>query len=81
MRRVILQPGEIFSNAHLKRTGAFNAPALAAATDIIEDVRERGDAALRDYTERFDGVRVDDSRWRSIMRSTSLAYASSNVTR
>ena len=62
MRRVILQPGEIFSNAHLKRTGAFNAPALAAATDIIEDVRERGDAALRDYTERFDGVRVEDFR-------------------
>ena len=25
MRRVILQPGETFSNAHLKRTGAFNA--------------------------------------------------------
>lgn len=62
MRRVTLAPGEVFSNAHLKRTGAFNAEALAAATDIIADVRERGDAALRDYTERFDGVRVDDFR-------------------
>ncbi|MBU5406307.1 histidinol dehydrogenase [Paraeggerthella hongkongensis] len=62
MRRVTLVPGEVFSNAHLKRTGAFNAEALAAATDIIADVRERGDAALRDYTERFDGVRVDDFR-------------------
>ncbi len=62
MRRVILQPDEVFSNAHLKRTGAFNAQALATATGIIEDVRERGDAALRDYTERFDGVRVNDLR-------------------
>ena len=62
MRRVILQPGETFSNAHLKRTGAFNAQALAAATDIIEDVRARGDAALREYTERFDGVKVENFR-------------------
>ena len=62
MRRVILQPGETFSNAHLKRTSAFNAPALAAATEIIEQVRERGDAALRECTERFDGVRIEDFR-------------------
>ena len=45
MRRIILQPGEQFTNAHLKRTGAFNAQALTAATAIIEGVRERGDAA------------------------------------
>ena len=32
MRRIILQPGEQFTNAHLKRTGAFNAQALTAAT-------------------------------------------------
>ena len=25
---------------------------------ILKDVRERGDAALFDYTERFDGVRL-----------------------
>ena len=62
MRRVILQPGEVFSNAHLKRQGAFNAQALKAATDIVADVRERGDEALRDYTQRFDGVAVDDFR-------------------
>lgn len=62
MRRVILKAGESFSNEHLKRTSAFNPQALAAATDIIEQVRERGDAALRDYTERFDGVRIEDFR-------------------
>ena len=47
MRRVILKTGEQFSNKHLKRTGAFNAQAMAAATSIIEQVREQGDAALR----------------------------------
>ena len=58
MRRVVLAPGEQFTNADLKRPSAFNAQALAAATDIIEQVRARGDEALREYTERFDGVKV-----------------------
>ena len=58
MRRVILNKGEQFSNKHLKRTGAFNARAMEAATNIIEQVREQGDAALRELTERFDGVAI-----------------------
>lgn len=62
MRRVILEPGEIFSNDHLKRTGAFNAAALSAATDIIEQVRLYGDQALREYTARFDGVEIERFR-------------------
>ncbi|MEI2997899.1 MAG: histidinol dehydrogenase [Senegalimassilia faecalis] len=62
MRRVILKTGEQFSNKHLKRTGAFNAQAMAAATSIIEQVREQGDAALRELTEKFDGVKIDDFR-------------------
>lgn len=62
MRRVILQPGESFTTAHLKRTGAFNATALSAATDIIEQVRERGDEALREFTQRFDGVTTKSFR-------------------
>ncbi|TFH48917.1 MAG: histidinol dehydrogenase, partial [Lysobacterales bacterium] len=41
--------------------------------DIIEDVRQRGDAALLDYTRTFDGLaatsadalRVDDNRMRA----------------
>lgn len=62
MRRIVLKPGEIFSNAHLCRTGAFNASALSAATDIIERVREQGDFALRAFTQKFDGVQVEDFR-------------------
>ena len=62
MRRVILQPTEPFASSFINRTGAFNARALAAATDIIEQVRARGDEALRDLTEKFDGVRPDTFR-------------------
>jgi histidinol dehydrogenase len=29
-------------------------------SQIIEDVRQRGDAALRDYSQRIDGVALDD---------------------
>ena len=62
MRRVILKEGEQFKSSQINRTGAFNAGAIAAATSIIEEVRERGDAALRDFTAKFDGVEVKDFR-------------------
>ena len=62
MRRIVLKPGEPFKQEYLARSGAFNADALRAATSIIEDVRARGDAALREYTEKFDQVRVDAFR-------------------
>ena len=81
MRRVILEPGEVFSNKHLKRTGAFNAAALTAATAIIEDVRERGDAALRDYTERFDGVRLEDFRVPQLAVDEAAAYVDDDTAR
>jgi histidinol dehydrogenase len=35
---------------------------LASVRGIIAAVRTRGDAALRDYTEQFDGCRIDDLR-------------------
>ena len=62
MRRVQLAPGEQFDASYLNRTGAFNAEALVAATQIVDDVRKRGDEALREYTERFDGVRLETFR-------------------
>jgi histidinol dehydrogenase len=34
--------------------------AVTAVRAIIADVRDRGDAAVRELTERFDGCRVDD---------------------
>jgi histidinol dehydrogenase len=44
--------------AALRRPDGFLSPETrAAARRIVEDVRQRGDAALLEYTERFDGVR------------------------
>jgi histidinol dehydrogenase len=62
VKRVILEPNEVFTSAYIDRKGAFNAGALEAATQIVEAVREGGDAALRDYTSRFDGVDIQDFR-------------------
>lgn len=48
------------------RRAALARPKLASRADveesvrgIVTDVRERGDAAVRDYTAQFDGVRLD----------------------
>ncbi len=62
MRRIELAPGEVFEEGMLNRVGAFNADALRAATQIVEDVRTRGDEALRDYTQQFDGVELETFR-------------------
>ena len=62
MRRIILKPGETFSEDRLQRVGAFDARALTAATEIIETVRTQGDAALRAYTKQFDGVEIENFR-------------------
>lgn len=49
--------------ALLRRPGGFLSPEVRdAARRIVEDVRERGDAALLAYTERFDGVRPEPLR-------------------
>ena len=34
----------------------------AAVREILAEVRKRGDAAVREYTERFDGVSIDELR-------------------
>ena len=62
MRRVVLEPGQVFDEALLNRTSAFDANALMTATQIVADVRERGDAALREYTSKLDGVELDSFR-------------------
>jgi histidinol dehydrogenase len=54
-------PGELVSQ--LRRPGGFlSGKVRDAARRIVSDVRDRGDEALLDYTERFDGVRLDSVR-------------------
>ncbi|HEX8352240.1 MAG TPA: histidinol dehydrogenase, partial [Pyrinomonadaceae bacterium] len=46
------------------RSVAADEGLTAAVAGIVEDVRRRGDAALSDYTERFDGVRLRPEEFR-----------------
>ncbi|MGB3634008.1 MAG: histidinol dehydrogenase [Rubrobacteraceae bacterium] len=49
--------------AGLRRPGGFLDPKVRdTARSIVEDVRSRGDEALLEYTERFDGVRPEPIR-------------------
>ena len=64
----------------------------AAVDAVLEDVRTRGDAAVREYTRRFDGVEIEDfqvteaeieSAWNRVdedFRQT-LAMAAENIRR
>lgn len=48
--------------SRLPRPEAAKEPPVAAVQAIVADVRERGDAALRELTARFDGAELDDLR-------------------
>ena len=79
MRRIELAPGQKFQNKMLNRIGAFNADALVAATNIVEDVRTRGDEALREYTAKFDGVEMEQFRVSQEAIDEALAKVDSKV--
>jgi histidinol dehydrogenase len=62
LRRLDLRGAGLDLRDRLPRpTQAADGP-LAAVQEILADVRARGDEAVRDLTERFDGVRLDDLR-------------------
>ncbi len=42
----------------LNRTNGLNADILARAESILREIQTRGDAALLEFTERFDGVKL-----------------------
>ncbi len=55
----ILKYGDVPSSEIFSRA-VPEADVEGIVSDIIANVRANGDAALRDYTERFDKVRIDD---------------------
>jgi histidinol dehydrogenase len=56
-----VEPREIITQ--LRRSGGFLSEEVrGAARRIVADVRKRGNEALLEYTERFDGVRPDPIR-------------------
>src|SRR5437764_13665786 len=48
--------------ARLPRPSSGEAAPAAVVREILAEVRKRGDEAVREYTERFDGVRIDELR-------------------
>ncbi|MCL2332488.1 MAG: histidinol dehydrogenase [Actinomycetia bacterium] len=62
MRRITLERGERLTEALLERSGGIDAAVEDVARTIVEDVRARGDAALREYTARFDGAELGELR-------------------
>ena len=56
MRSILLSGGRRLTTADLKRAGSLPPAVVEAATRIVEDVRSRGDEAVREYCNRFDGA-------------------------
>ena len=44
----------------LQRSVTFDASVQSTVDEILNDVRHNGDAAVLSYTERFQGVRLED---------------------
>ncbi len=56
MRTIELRDGRRLSTRDLRRSGALPVEVTQAAVGIVEDVRTRGDEAVREYCMRFDGA-------------------------
>ena len=62
LRRLDLRGAGLDLRDRLPRPSQSGEAPLAAVQEIIAGVRARGDAALGEYTERFDGVAIDEFR-------------------
>ena len=72
------EAGELLSRL-AARSVAFDAELLAQVSDIINNVRQRGDAALVDYTRRFDGVELEGLRVSEATLRNSAAQVDEEV--
>ena len=59
MRRIELARGQRLTETDLARSGGVDAEVIGVAARIVDDVRQRGDTALREYTLNFDKAAVD----------------------
>lgn len=56
MRTVTLTGEQRLQPSDLQRAGALPREVMDAAQAIVDDVRERGDEAVREYCLKFDGA-------------------------
>ena len=57
---ISLAEGEMLDMGSMKRLGAMDPVVMERAQAIVDDVRTHGDAAVRMYTEKFDGAELED---------------------
>ena len=62
MKTIKLAPGERLVTNQLNRKGVLPQNIVDAAREIVANVRANGDAAVRDYCQRFDGVELQSFR-------------------
>ncbi|MDF1543249.1 MAG: histidinol dehydrogenase [Anaerosomatales bacterium] len=62
LRRITLDRGERLTEADLSRSGGLDAEVLGVAARIIDEVRTRGDEALREYTLSLDKAEIGEFR-------------------
>jgi histidinol dehydrogenase len=62
MRRIEIAAGRSLTDKMLARSGGVDAEVLAVASRIVEDVRQRGDEAVSEYTKQFDKVDIAEMR-------------------
>ena len=62
MKTIKLAPGERLVTNQLTRKGVLPQNIVDAARDIVANVRANGDAAVRDYCQRFDCVELQSFR-------------------
>ena len=59
MKLIELTEGKNLTAADLPRQGVLPAHIMQAAENIVAEVRERGDEALKDFCRKFDGVEIE----------------------
>lgn len=63
----------------MNRSGQVSPEVAASVKEIVADVRERGDAAVRDYTAKFDGVKLGSFRVPDSMLDEAQGYLDPSV--
>jgi len=62
LRRIVLEPGQRLTEADLARSGGVDAEILGVAARIVDDVRQRGDMAVRELTAQLDKCELEEFR-------------------
>lgn len=62
MRRIVLDRAERLAEEDLSRSGGLDAEVIGVAARILDEVRSRGDEALREYTASLDKADIAEFR-------------------